>query len=146
MFVCSFVCWFVGLLIVFVFENECFIVCLFDCDFDYFVVFVDLIVWVFHLLFVGLLDCLFHCLVDCLDVCLIVCVVACLLACFCLKRLENIDEAGCWIESESFYCEGQLIYRKAGEKAGAARMKRWRQLRLTHPELFIGHWVFFSFF
>ena len=53
-------------------------------------------------------------------------------------RLENISADGCWLEDEEFCCEGLLVSRKKGQKAGLRTMAGWRKLRAEHPELFRG--------
>lgn len=50
-------------------------------------------------------------------------------------RLENISPDGTYIEDESFHTGGQLVERKAGDKAGQ-HMLSWRKARDARPELF----------
>ena len=52
-------------------------------------------------------------------------------------RLENISSAGTYIKEESFQVGGELVVRKAGDKAGN-HMLSWRKAREERPELFTG--------
>ena len=52
-------------------------------------------------------------------------------------RLENIcPDTQNWLQDEQFYQGGQLVTRKAGEKADPRLMPAWRKLRASEPELF----------
>ena len=44
-------------------------------------------------------------------------------------RMENISEAGFWLEDETFEQDGQTVVRKKGQPVHQALMKSWRQLR-----------------
>ena len=50
-------------------------------------------------------------------------------------RLENISEAGLYIQDEEFWVGNTLVQRKAGDKAGN-HMQQWRNARTAQPELF----------
>ena len=52
-------------------------------------------------------------------------------------RLENIDDAGCWVADEEFQLGSASVVRRAGESAGTM-MASWRSLRKQRPELFKG--------
>ena len=51
-------------------------------------------------------------------------------------RLENIDEKGCWRETEEFVVGDKRVVRIAGSKAPANLLGQWRKLRAEEPELF----------
>ena len=51
-------------------------------------------------------------------------------------RLENISEAGRWVETERFVFAGEEIVREAGERAHPGLMRTWRKLRSERPDLF----------
>ena len=51
-------------------------------------------------------------------------------------RLENISQAGRWIEAENFWVGDKEVVREAGEPVGNT-MQSWRELRQSHPEMFL---------
>ena len=51
-------------------------------------------------------------------------------------RLENISQAGYFLEAEQFEYAGQTVRREKGQKAPGTLMRQWRQLRTARPELF----------
>lgn len=50
-------------------------------------------------------------------------------------RLNNISESGKWISDESYFYNGRLHERKAGQSAGKL-MTSWRKARSANPSLF----------
>ena len=50
-------------------------------------------------------------------------------------RLNNISEPGKWISDESYFYNGRLHERKAGQSAGKL-MTSWRKARSANPALF----------
>lgn len=53
-------------------------------------------------------------------------------------RLENIDEKGCWRESEEFQVGDRRFVRTAGARVPGNLLGQWRKLRAEEPELFAG--------